>query len=167
MVSPASTRSCRNFVPRIVADAYVVDTGVFLRWFVDQDGFEHARELQQKLVDGSVGIETVDFARVEVAGVLRKKGLLAGRLTAEEFTAAVRVIDDIGVIVHETTADRLERAAAMAARKNLGMYDALFVQLAGELDPPLLTTDLRLRRAAEGFARIEILQGVVGPLAGH
>ena len=154
-------------MPRIVADAYVVDTGVFLRWFVDQDGFEHARELQQKLVDGSVGIETVDFARVEVAGVLRKKGLLAGRLTAEEFTAAVRVIDDIGVIVHETTADRLERAAAMAARKNLGMYDALFVQLAGELDPPLLTTDLRLRRAAEGFARIEILQGVVGPLAGH
>jgi hypothetical protein len=23
-----------------VADAYVVDTGVFLRWFIDQDGFE-------------------------------------------------------------------------------------------------------------------------------
>jgi hypothetical protein len=22
----------------IVADAYVVDTGVFLRWFIDQDG---------------------------------------------------------------------------------------------------------------------------------
>jgi hypothetical protein len=34
---------------RVVADAYVVDTGVFLRWFLDQDGFEHARELQQKL----------------------------------------------------------------------------------------------------------------------
>jgi hypothetical protein len=33
----------------VVADAYVVDTGVFLRWFVDQDGFEHARELQQEL----------------------------------------------------------------------------------------------------------------------
>jgi hypothetical protein len=30
-----------------VADAYVVNTGVFLRWFVDQDGFEHARDLQQ------------------------------------------------------------------------------------------------------------------------
>jgi hypothetical protein len=27
-----------------VADADVVDTGVFLRWFIDQDGFEHARD---------------------------------------------------------------------------------------------------------------------------
>jgi hypothetical protein len=50
----------------------VADTGVFLRWFIDQDGFEHARELQRKLIDGSTAIETVDFARVEVAGVLRK-----------------------------------------------------------------------------------------------
>jgi predicted nucleic acid-binding protein len=147
----------------VMADTYVVDTGVFLRWFVDQDGFEHARKLQQKLVAGSAALETVDFARVEVAGVLRKKGLLAGRLTADEFTAAVRVIDDIGVTVHETTADRLERAAALAARKNLGMYDALFVQLAGERDLPLLTTDLRLSRAAEGAVRIEVLQGIKKP----
>jgi hypothetical protein len=70
-----------------VADAYVIDTGVFLRWFIDQDGFEQARDLQQKLVDGAAVVETVDFARVEVAGVLRKKGLLAGRLTVQEFTA--------------------------------------------------------------------------------
>jgi hypothetical protein len=82
--------SSSKSVTRIVADAYVADTGVFLRWFIDQDGFEHARELQRKLIDGSTAIETVDFARVEVAGVLRKKGLLVGRLTAEEFTAAVR-----------------------------------------------------------------------------
>jgi predicted nucleic acid-binding protein len=155
--------SSSESVTRVVADAYVVDTGVFLRWFIDQDGFEHARELQRKLIDGSTAIETVDFARVEVAGVLRKKGLLAGRLTAEEFTAAVRVIDDIGVIVHETTADRLERAAALAAQKNLGIYDALFVQLARELDLPLLTTDLRLSRAGEGSARIDVLQGLKKP----
>jgi predicted nucleic acid-binding protein len=148
---------------RVVADAYVVDTGVFLRWFLDQDGFEHARELQQKLVEGSTAVETVDFARVEVAGVLRKKGLLAGHLTVEEFTAAVRVIDDIGVTVHETTADRLERSAAIAARKNLGMYDALFVQLARELDLPLLTTDRRLQHAADGSVRVELLRGIEQP----
>jgi predicted nucleic acid-binding protein len=144
----------------IVPEAYVVDTGVFLRWFVDQPGFEHARELQQKLVSGLVALETVDFARVEVAGVLRKKGLLAGRLSVAEFTAAVRVVDDIGVVVHETTADRLERSAALSAQQNLGMYDALFVQLARELDLPLLTTDVRLWRAAQGSARIEVLQGI-------
>jgi predicted nucleic acid-binding protein len=144
----------------IVTDSYVVDTGVFLRWFVDQDGFEHARELQQGLAEGSITVATVDFARVEVAGVLRKKGLLAGRLTPEEFAASVRVIDDIGVTVHETTADRLERAASLAARRTLGMYDALFVHLAQELGLPLLTSDAKLGRAAEGTIRVEVLRGI-------
>ncbi len=109
-----------------VADAYVVDTGVFLRWFIDQEGFERARELQQKLLDRAVTAETVDFARAEVAGVLRKKGFLAGRLTLEEFTAAVRAIDDIGVAVHPTTADRRERAAELSARRMLGMLRRAF-----------------------------------------
>lgn len=144
----------------VVADAYVVDSGVFLRWFVDQDGFEHARELQQELADGSVTVATVDFARVEVAGVLRKKGLLAGRLMPEEFAASVRVIDDIGVTVYETTADRLERAASLAARRMLGMYDALFVHLAQELGLPLLTSDAKLSRAAGDTIRVEILRGI-------
>src|ERR1700746_2338066 len=66
--SPVSMRNCCGCVRETVADAYVVDTGVFLRWFIDQDGFEHARGLQQRLIDGAVTAETVDFARVEVAG---------------------------------------------------------------------------------------------------
>jgi predicted nucleic acid-binding protein len=144
----------------IVADSYVVDTGVFLRWFVDQDGFEHAQELQQELVDGSVTVATIDFARVEVAGVLRKKGLLAGRLTPEEFAGAVRVIDDIGVTVYETTADRLEHAALLSARRMIGMYDALFVHLAEELELPILTSDSRLSRAAGLTVRVEVLRGI-------
>ena len=146
-----------------VADAYVVDTGVFLRWFVDQEGFEHAQELQQKLVVGSMTVATVDFARVEVAGVLRKKGLLAGRLTADEFAAAVRIIDDIGVTVYATTADRLERAAALAAQRKLGMYDALFVHLSQELGLPILTSDARLSRAVSGITQVEVLRGIGSP----
>jgi predicted nucleic acid-binding protein len=51
----------------------------------------------------------------------------------------VRVIDDLGVVVHETTADRLERAADLAAEITLGMYDALFVQVAIERRLPLLS----------------------------
>lgn len=29
-----------------VADRYVLDTSVAIRWYVDQPGFEHARELR-------------------------------------------------------------------------------------------------------------------------
>ena len=56
------------------------------------------------------------------------------------------------------TADRLERAAELAARRRLGLYDALFVQLARELELPLLISDVKLARAAEGTIRVELLQ---------
>ncbi|MBG0814488.1 type II toxin-antitoxin system VapC family toxin [Planomonospora sp. ID82291] len=143
-----------------MADAYVVDTGVFLRWFVDQPGFEHAREVQGAFLNGLVKLETADFARIEVAGVLRKKGLLTGRLTAEEFAAAVRVIDDLGVAVHQIGADHLERAAGLAVRLTLRMYDAVFAQLAFDRGVPLLTTDAKLCHAVEGVVKTEILRGV-------
>ncbi|MGV9379105.1 hypothetical protein ACWDRB_25030 [Nonomuraea sp. NPDC003707] len=45
-----------------MADAYLVDTGVFLRWFVDQPGYEHAREIQDAFLRGQVALETADFA---------------------------------------------------------------------------------------------------------
>lgn len=69
---------------------------MFVRWFAGRDGFEHARERQRELADGSVTGATVGFAPVEVAGVLRNKGLLAGRLTPAEFAGAARVIGDTG-----------------------------------------------------------------------
>ncbi|WP_158088783.1 type II toxin-antitoxin system VapC family toxin [Thermoactinospora rubra] len=143
-----------------MTDAYVVDTGVFLRWFVDQPGFEHARQLQDDFLHDRIRLETADFARIEVAGVLRKKGLLAGRLTAEEFIAAVRIIDEFAVRVHPVDVDRLERAASLAVRLTLRMYDAIFAQLALDREIPLLTTDAKLHRALHGVVKTELLRGV-------
>jgi hypothetical protein len=37
-----------------VADRFVVDTSVFLRWYVPQIGFEHAREVRQDFLTGAV-----------------------------------------------------------------------------------------------------------------
>lgn len=140
-----------------MADAYVVDTGVFLRWFVDQPGFEHARKIRDDFLHDRVSLETADFARIEVAGVLRKKGLLTGRLSADEFITAVRIIDELGVRVHPVDADRLERAAALAVRLTLRMYDAVFAQLALDREIPLLTTDAKLHRALGGLVETELL----------
>lgn len=105
-------------------------------------------------------LETADFARIEVAGVLRKKGLLSGRLTSDEFVAAVRLIDELGVRVHAVDADVLERAADLAVRLTLRMYDAVFAQLAIDRKIPLLTTDVKLCHAVEPVVRTMILRGV-------
>jgi len=40
------------------------------------------------------------------------------------------------------------------------MYDALFVQLARELKPPLLTSDAKLSRAVDGTIQVELPHGI-------
>lgn len=67
-----------------MADSYLVDSGVFVRWFIPQVGFEHAREVRERYLAGTVALSTVDLARFETANTLRKAGLLTGLLTEDE-----------------------------------------------------------------------------------
>jgi len=145
-----------------VPDAYLVDSGVFIRWFVPQDGYQHALEVQAALLGDALRLETVDLARFEVADVLRRKGLLAGILDRSRYTTAVRVVDDLGVTIHSTDVDAVVRAADLAARRAIRFYDAVFVDRALEQQLPLLTADAKLCRAVDGLLSTELLRGVAG-----
>ncbi len=145
-----------------MAETYVVDTSVFLRWFIPQVGGEHAREVRAAFLAGTVALETADSARIELGHVLRPKGLLQGRLTREQYLAAVRAVDDLGVLVHTTGVDALERSAALAADRNLRLFDAIIVDRALERDLPLLTSDAKLCRAIDRLLSTELFRGVGG-----
>jgi predicted nucleic acid-binding protein len=144
-----------------VAEAYVVDTAVILRWFLEQPGFEHARKVQEQLVAGTVRLATTEMARVELAHVLRKKALLPRLISREEYLRALRAMDALGVLVEPAEATRLLRAAALAADHSISVFDALFVELALSTGVPLLTADARLVRAAGGLVSTELLRGAV------
>ena len=146
-----------------MVDAYVVDTGVFLRWFVKQVGWEHAREVRADFLAGKLALETADSVRGELTHVLRTKGLLTGRLNQAQYLVAVRAVDDLGVAIHATDVDSLEQAAALAADHNLRVFDALMVHRSLERGLPLLTSDARLCRAVDGLVSTELLRGVDGP----
>jgi predicted nucleic acid-binding protein len=107
-----------------------------------------------------VTLEATDTVRVELAEVLRKKGFLLGRLTRDQFLEALRGVDDLGVLVHDTDVDALEQAAALAADHNLRVFDALVVHRALSRDVTLLTTDARLCRATTGLISTELLRGI-------
>ena len=139
---------------------YLVDTGVFVRWFVEQDGWQHARKIRDDFIAGVLRIETVDFVRLETANVLRKAGLLKGILDAETYVVAARAIDDLGVPAHPTDTDALERGVRLAKSRMLSVYDAVIVAQALGRGIPLLTTDRRLCRAVEGLIETEMLRGV-------
>jgi predicted nucleic acid-binding protein len=116
-----------------------------------------ARE-QERLL--GTALETVDHVRAEVGNVLRVRALLTGDLTANAYVAAVRAVDDLGVVVHETDTDALERAARLAAARMLRFYDALVVDRVLQRDLTLLTSDARLTRAVSGLLSTELLDGI-------
>lgn len=143
-----------------MADAYVVDSGVFVRWYIKQSGYEHALEVQAAFLSGEVALQTVDLVRFEVGNVLRKEGLLRGRIARDQYIEAVRAIDDFDILVHVTDVDALERAGRLAADRMLSFYDALVVERAQQQSLPLLTADAKLVRAAAGMVSTELLRGV-------
>jgi predicted nucleic acid-binding protein len=143
-----------------VANAYFVDTGIFVRWYIEQIGFEHALDIHTEFLNGRVVLETADCVRFELAHVLNKKGYQPGKLDRDEYLAAVRSLDDLGIVVHATDVDALERAAALAADRNLRFFDALIIDRSIERGLTLLTSDKHLCNAVAGFARTELLKGI-------
>ena len=141
-------------------DAYVVDSSVYVRWFVDQVGFEHAREVRDSFLAGDIELISPELARVEMANALRKAGLLKANLTRAEYLAAVRTLDDLGVELVAQDADGIERVGQIAADNMVSVYDATFVDLALQRGLRLLTGDGRSTRAVASVVDFEVLRGV-------
>lgn len=142
-------------------EAYVVDSSIVVRWYVDQPGAEHAREVRERLVSGSVSLVAPDICRWEVANVLRKKGLEPGLLAVEDIVGSLTDLDDLGVVVHPVDLPRLQTVTALAARRRLSLFDAAFVELALRTGWTLLTADARLARGVAGLVSTEVLRGVL------
>lgn len=143
-----------------MADSYLVDTSVFVRWYIEQDGFEHAQRVQSEFRAGSLLLETVDCVRFELGHVLRTHGYCKNRITREEYLLASRSLDDAGVVIHTTGPDDLQRSAAIAADWNLKFFDAVLAERALQRGLTLLTSDLRLCNAVSGKLPTELLEGV-------
>lgn len=139
---------------------YVVDTSVFVRWWVEQVGWQHAQRVRDDLVAGDAVLITPEFTRIEHAEVLRKRGLLDGVLTENEYLAAVQALDVMGIDLVALDNAGLVRAAALAAKRSLRMFDALAASLALDRGLPLLTGDARSARALAGVVEVEVLEGI-------
>jgi predicted nucleic acid-binding protein len=140
---------------------YVIDTGVLARWYLEQPGYEHAREIRGAFLTGEVSLVTADTVPFELADVLRRKGFVPGWLDRTEYLAAVRGPFDLGVDVHVVDADRLERAATLAVDRHVQVFDAVLVDLALRRGTTLLTADAKLHRGQGGSVPIELLRGSV------
>jgi predicted nucleic acid-binding protein len=117
---------------------------------------EHGRVLHAPLLEPEPPLLAPGILWVEVARVIRAK-LGAGELSRRAAEAALADFLDLGV--EETQLEPL-MIRAWQLRDNFTIDDGVFVALAEATAQPLLTTDLRLARAARQHARVEVLTHV-------
>lgn len=124
----------------------VVDSCVAFKWIrpIGEDGVLQAEALLDAQEAGEVELVAPATLFVELANAIRYSKL--GEPAAVDL---VQNFDALYLESYEPDAQRLARAMALAFQHDLAVYDALFLQLAEELDCPLVTAD---RKA---FGRID------------
>lgn len=156
MSMPSSVVSVTSTEPT----TYVTDASVFVRWYVEQDGWEHAVEVRDAFARAEISLLAPAFVRVEMTNVIRKVWKRKRMLEPEGLAAVARSLDVLGVVLVESDADGIARAARLAATHSLSMYDALYAELALSTGNVLLTADASSARALAGHVPVEVLRGV-------
>jgi predicted nucleic acid-binding protein len=116
----------------------LLDASVILAAF--DSGDSHHAPAAALLGDDSVTVATLDLARYEVANVAIR-AWRAPDAVATLIFALDRIADDGGVIV--STGTLLTRAADLAERHGISVYDAAYVAAVGEGDRRLVSCDER------------------------
>ena len=133
----------------------VLDSSACLDLILDT---ERGRVLHPLLLEPDPPLLAPGLLWVEVGRVMRAK-IGDGALSRSAAEQALADFLDLGI--EETQVEPL-LIRAWQLRDNLTIDDGVFVALAEAAAQPLLTTDLRLARAAGRHARVEVLTHLDG-----
>jgi predicted nucleic acid-binding protein len=133
----------------------VVDSSVAYKWLshVDEDHVEEALSLLAEHRAGVLLLVAPSLLHVELANAL-----VGSRHVSQE--AALEIIEGLEALHVELipgTPARLRAAALLSYHHQLSIYDALFLQLAEELDCPLVTADRKAFAGVDSPAEIRLL----------
>ena len=112
------------------------------------------RRVATLISDPALGIHAPHLIDVEAVSALRR--LVAARaIDDDEAAAAIEDLLALDLQRHSHEA-LLERAWTL--RRNMTVYDAIYVVLAEALDATLVTCDARLARTPGGRARVQVVK---------
>jgi predicted nucleic acid-binding protein len=115
-----------------------LDASVLLAAFDPED--DHCEPASALLVNTETTLATLDLARYEVANVA-VRAWRAPHFVAPLLAAVERLADDGGILA--STGSLLTRAAELAERHTISVYDAAYVVAADEADRRLISCDDR------------------------
>lgn len=112
----------------------------------------NAAEVEGALGSARAGLHAPHLLDLEILQVLRRN-LLAGRIREPQALTIRRLLARLPLHRH---AHRWQEARIWDLRHVMTAYDACYVALAASLRCPLLTTDLRLARAAAAHVSLAL-----------
>jgi predicted nucleic acid-binding protein len=137
-------------VPNVVLDA-----SVLLALVLEEPQTETISQLlDQWAVDGTV-LHAPDLAHYEIASALTKNRV-RGRLTANDVTEALSLLETLGVVYHPSPATQRIVEIAVDLQRH-SAYDAAYLALAEQLSCELWTLDGPLTRNAGETYRVRLI----------
>lgn len=133
----------------------VIDSSVVHKW-LDTMGEHRVDEAVTLLHQHAVGdliFVAPSLMPVEVINSLRWKP----HLTPDDVVGLANDLEAININLLDVTYSRLRAATELAYHHNLSVYDALFLELAEELECPLVTADRRAFAGIETPVEIRLL----------
>ncbi len=119
--------------------AYVVDTSVALKWFVEscEGDVLQAHQLREAYLNGRCTLRAPEFLLLELANALAT-GL---RLKMNKVLEALDAVRRVELYLETLRAETLARAVEIASSYGVTVYDSYFLALAVEWGCILVTAD--------------------------
>ena len=122
----------------------VIDASVVFRWVFREPDRQHALELRERWVEGTVELIAPRLLVAEIASALCKR-VRRKHLSAEEAAKAFSLLLENSPRLFD---DDVPVALTLALRHQMSLWDAVYLALAVERRCDLITADRRLYDAA-------------------
>ena len=125
---------------------FVVDPSVALKWYIPEDFSNLAIMFLKKLEDPDVKFYAPTLFKLEFSNAIRKY-LIRKLISWDMAREILEEVKRLPITYVEITWERVERAFLYAVKRNLTLYDALYIIIAEEVGGKLITADKRLLKA--------------------
>ena len=126
---------------------YIIDASVVLKWFVGEndEGFEPAREIFQKLKDGELVLFAPIFLLTEFANVIYWKQ----KFLSEDVDTVLGKLINSGINFAYCPAKNIVDVFKLMVEYRLSAYDSLYLWLAKDRRLKLISCDKKLLAVKE------------------
>ena len=133
---------------------YVLDASVIIKWFVDEEGSETARNLLTGHIQGLYTIVEPDLLIYEVSNVLRYNHAFSQSSTRD----CINALHDLNLDIIAPLIDLVLPAINLAYEKEVTFYDSIYIALADELGLRYVTADQNLYNKTKSIAHTYLLR---------